>query len=86
MSGKGTTKKLSEHLYGVPQGSVSGSILYYICLNDLFFLTGCTDVCVFADNNTFLICEKDLSSTVNRLEQVSYLTTEWFQNKILKSN
>lgn len=69
---KKATKRLPEYLYGVPQGSVSGSILYCICLNDLFFLTGCADVCIFP---TFFFCEKDLSSTVNRLEHDSHLTT-----------
>ena len=48
----------SELLQGVPQGSVLGPILFNIYLNDLFYLTEMTQVCNFADNTTFYVCDK----------------------------
>ena len=57
----------SELLQGVPQGSVLGPILLNIYLNDLFYLTEMTQVCNFADDITFYVCDKDLNTLINRL-------------------
>ena len=57
----------------VPQGSVLGTFLLNICLNDLFFLSEFTDVCNFADDTTFYACDKDLNSLIKRLEHDSFL-------------
>ena len=39
-----------------------------------------------ANDASFCACDKDLSSLVNRLEQDSYLATEWFENDHMKLN
>ena len=57
----------SELLQGVPQGSVLGPILFNMYLNDLFYLTEMTQVCNFADDTTFYVCDKDLNILINRL-------------------
>ena len=62
------------------------SLLFNIILNDLFYRTESTEVCSFANDNTFFSCEKDLNSLIKGLQNDSLLAIEWFQNNNLKLN
>ena len=75
-----------ELTQAVPQGSVLGPLLFNIYLNDLFYLSECTEVCNFADDATFYACNKDLHLLINRLEHGSLLVIEWFENNHMKLN
>ena len=75
-----------ELLQGVPQGSILGLLLFDIYLNDLFYLIKSTKVCNFADDTTFFACDKDLNYLIKRLEHVSLLAIERFQNSNMKLN
>ena len=75
-----------ELTQGAAQDSVLGPLLFNIYLNDLFYLSECTEVSNFADDTTFYACDKDLSSLINRLEHESLLAIEWFENNHMKLN
>ena len=76
----------SELLQGVPQGSVLGPIIFNIYLNYLFYLTEMTQVCNFADDTTFYVCDKDLNILINRLEHDTSLAVERFEHNFIKLN
>ena len=69
-----------ELIQGLLQGSVLGSLLYNIYLNDLFYVAESTNVCNFADHATFYACDNDLNSLINRFEHDSCLAIEWSGN------
>ena len=68
------------------QRFVLGFLLLNNYLSDLYYLVESTNVCYFADDTTFYVCDKDLNSLINRLEHDSYLTIEWFENIFTKLN
>ena len=73
-------------LFGIPQGSILGPLLFNIFLADLFFVIKDIDVGSYADESTLFIVENDIDSVFKSLEQVSDALLNWFINNRLKNN
>ena len=76
----------SEILFGVPQGSILGPLLFNIYLSDLFLFTKDSNIANYADDNSPYACKSDVDSVITQLEEDSRTLLEWVSNNGLRAN
>ena len=75
-----------EILFGVPQGSILGPVLFNIFLSDLFLIVQNTDFASYADDNTIYNAVDNIEEVVLSLQESSKKLFKWFSDNQMKSN
>ena len=70
----------SDILYGFPQGSILGPLLFSIYISNMFH-----DIASYADNNTPYISDFNLEEVIQKLELATNNLFEWFKNNHMKA-
>ena len=75
-----------EIVFGVPQGSALGPLLFKIFLSDLFFIMKETDYSSYADDNTPYRTAEIIEEVIKLLERDSKMLFRWFSDNQMKAN
>ena len=75
-----------EILFGVPQGSILGPILFNIFLSDLFLIVQNIDFASYADDNTIYNAGENIEEVILSLQESSKKLLKWFSDNQMKSN
>ena len=73
-------------LFGVPQGSILGPILFIIFLSDLFYIYNDLDYANYADDTTPYVCRQNYAEAIEFLEPTINNIFAWFKKNGLVAN
>ena len=75
-----------EILFGVPQGSILGPLLFNIHMCNLFFAVESADITNYADDTTPYVCLEDIDLIIEKLEVKANEIFQWFNENAMKAN
>ena len=73
-------------LFGVPQSSILGPVLFNIFLADLFFTLDNTEFTNYADDITPYAISGNTDDLISSLEKSSKELLKWFDDNLMESN
>jgi hypothetical protein len=81
-----TYSSWKEILYGVPQGSVLGPLLFNIFLNDIFYFIEKSDIYNYADDNSLSVADIDIDTIIDNLQHDINILGTWFDDNSMSLN
>ena len=69
-----------EIMFGIPEGSILGPLLFNIFLCDLFLIMENIDIAIYADDNTPYTTGNSIEEVIQKLENAAQTLFQWFSD------